>query len=1462
MTGEVADDLVEVDDQVRLHFDDAALYCDQRLLQTPLSSATAASLGDAALLAYARTLRRSGTAVFATGTHVGESVELDGDLVTNACWFSTSTEEGALGGAPSTALNDGFCRADFNFCLGRELEAHATTLSTGTADARLRASLLRHARERLQAAGLEYLSTLGFYERVCVGEPSVDPAYGYECTTRLRPASGPSYLATAHTRLVDAVERIVALAEIEAELRVDLGDREAREARSVETPDPVLDLFGPSGGRTNAIATLFGPPDGVSFERGLNARRLRPVALPWLSPTDERAAVALELMREYRAPTPLARLTPDGPVQVVDSGLTVLAVYSLLDHRLMASRYRPPYDQVHPPDPTTDLGAILRSRRALTVSELLAVLSHPIPSHESILRTEYQLTTADVGRALYLLTDAYETQLGNFVLEPQLYDGAPGGDVTGFHFLAVAGATVAPRPTQMLVAPFQDAESVSTADPLVPLLPPMPRSVAGTPPDFYAWDLRRVDGSQQGTLQHAVGEDVAAELGAASVLHLMRVHLLRLSSLGSGFIDPTALERAIALIEAGIGSTWTEYDTSRDSACACLGGNLPPPNIPNLPPGSTVTPLPAFCPANDDQPLYGPCSQCFCDLEAPPGGPQDWDLYEPADAVEEGTAAVVHHVEDVRCLLHGTRPGADEPCTVTPAFPALTLGPATTRIGRVRRSWRLPAAPEWASHAYVLWAAPDQTYRLVDVVPITGKAGAHVLGGTYIDSARVAWTAAPWRHGSAAVSSRGEARGLVPPLESELISDSDTYEDSFATYLADAHRAVDEAAAQLAASRDDALRSRLNEVSDAAALEEAATAETAELADLCGDLPDCRIPRAPPLTLRELGIVGDASPLPDLGSYADCDEVMSALFVDLQDRVSRGFGGDDEARAFVREHLGRALGCSMNRYLTELAELRISDLPIAVRDALATGEDPELSAFSGRVREQLLAVYLALDDARSAVRRLEAQRVAASVQIDVAAGLVSADLLDRILCHLQVWVGLASDVVSIVQSIGSAYNNMNAGTGSWMDRGGNGARAEAATYGASANAAGRVQHFVATEGCTSEDAAGTQAYQAAQRMVDSMSVMVSLARRAADSGRSTYFTISALDALQTRAEIAGQRREAARLLAASDRLADLPEWQSLRRFSYRRARASLERAQETVFIARRALEFRLAVDLSSMTDPEPLTPAPATWADTLFDVGSAVASVPESEEDVSVAAEELAVYLDRLQRFVDGYPIARRFRDAGDLQVLDLGELVEAEPGTPITEQLVFRCSGHPDPLPAGRLPGVTAGAPCAGLGVVEEAALHFEIPARFQGYLADRLSAGSFNYRHELLAPNLVGTGVLNCERALDRTECYGDGNVQYSLRHEGPFELEGFDGELLTFFVEPGVIQNGRALVAERQFTTPLGSHDRSLVDPFLRHELRGRPLSGLYSLTIPGRPEIDWSHLERIQLLLGYRYWTRQE
>jgi hypothetical protein len=345
-------------------------------------------------------------------------------------------------------------------------------------------------------------------------------------------------------------------------------------------------------------------------------------------------------------------------------------------------------------------------------------------------------------------------------------------------------------------------------------------------------------------------------------------------------------------------------------------------------------------------------------------------------------------------------------------------------------------------------------------------------------------------------------------------------------------------------------------------------------------------------------------------------------------------------------------------------------------------------------------------------------------------------------------------------------------------------------------------------------------------------------------------------------------------VAATNSLTDLPEWHALSSYRVQRARRALLRAQQYGFIARRSVEYRLGSDLAVMNRTEPFVDAPARWVNDLFvlDTASSADDSTPGVDHVNTSGEALQDWVRQLQDFMRGYPFVRRFRDGTDVQVVRLENIGLDErtyPDTaPLYERMMFKCADLATPLPAGQLPPATpsdpwpSGPPCAGLGGVEYAELPFSVPSRLRGYVAQRLAAGNYNYRHEQVAFNVVGSAVLDCSRAARPWECYGDGNVEFSLRQDGLVFVENHEREIHSFLAEPGVILEGRALAAERVLTNPISASDLSLISPFERRELWGRPLMGNYMLRIHGRPEIVWEYIEGVQMLLQYRYWTRQE
>ncbi len=145
---------------------------------------------------------------------------------------------------------------------------------------------------------------------------------------------------------------------------------------------------------------------------------------------------------------------------------------------------------------------------------------------------------------------------------------------------------------------------------------------------------------------------------------------------------------------------------------------------------------------------------------------------------------------------------------------------------------------------------------------------------------------------------------------------------------------------------------------------------------------------------------------------------------------------------------------------------------------------------------------------------------------------------------------------------------------------------------------------------------------------------------------------------------------------------------------------------------------------------------------------------------------------------------------------------------------------------------------------------------------LGTKLASGNYNYRQITTAVNLVGTGVHSC--ANDPTpNCYGSGYVQYDLQHDAQNAgIVGYDGNSRPFDFGVAKIAGGKALAAEQYITVPVGSNDQSLISqPGIEHvEFGGRPLDGTYYLRIWDSPDLNWSALQDVQLIVDYEYWSQ--
>jgi len=138
----------------------------------------------------------------------------------------------------------------------------------------------------------------------------------------------------------------------------------------------------------------------------------------------------------------------------------------------------------------------------------------------------------------------------------------------------------------------------------------------------------------------------------------------------------------------------------------------------------------------------------------------------------------------------------------------------------------------------------------------------------------------------------------------------------------------------------------------------------------------------------------------------------------------------------------------------------------------------------------------------------------------------------------------------------------------------------------------------------------------------------------------------------------------------------------------------------------------------------------------------------------------------------------------------------------------------------------------------------------------------GNYNYRLDTLALNVVGTGVRDCEGSSSPSSCYSGGFVPYTLQHVGPYTVRNVLGDDYDSPLFTASIEHGRALGAERHLSNPISSADRALIDPYTHDEFRGRPIDGTYILRVWDEPGIDFQQIEDVQVVMGYRYWTRSE
>jgi hypothetical protein len=136
----------------------------------------------------------------------------------------------------------------------------------------------------------------------------------------------------------------------------------------------------------------------------------------------------------------------------------------------------------------------------------------------------------------------------------------------------------------------------------------------------------------------------------------------------------------------------------------------------------------------------------------------------------------------------------------------------------------------------------------------------------------------------------------------------------------------------------------------------------------------------------------------------------------------------------------------------------------------------------------------------------------------------------------------------------------------------------------------------------------------------------------------------------------------------------------------------------------------------------------------------------------------------------------------------------------------------------------------------------------------------GNFNYRIRSLGLNFVGTDLRACEDSSLPSTCNAAGFIPYSIIHDGPYYVRNHKGQDYRLALFPGRIEHARGLGIERYVTNPIGDADRTLIEPFMRSELSGRPLDGDFIIRIWEEPGVNFGAIQDVQLIIDYGYWTR--
>jgi hypothetical protein len=346
-------------------------------------------------------------------------------------------------------------------------------------------------------------------------------------------------------------------------------------------------------------------------------------------------------------------------------------------------------------------------------------------------------------------------------------------------------------------------------------------------------------------------------------------------------------------------------------------------------------------------------------------------------------------------------------------------------------------------------------------------------------------------------------------------------------------------------------------------------------------------------------------------------------------------------------------------------------------------------------------------------------------------------------------------------------------------------------------------------------------------------------------------------------------------LAQASLLTKLGSYRRYHSYDVWRARALLENARRYGLAARRAIESRVVVDLSELHASEPFVAAPSTWADEVFqydlDAPAAVGLSATSKGADGVYPNRLADYVGNLERFYQGYAIARPTATArNDSEVVSIvgPDVRVSSTSTTVRGDSYawqFQCAGSTTWFSHPMLTGSTTElkASCAGASPAR-ARVTFRLDpwGRLNGDIAREPYSKRHNVRWTRLAVNLVGTGIRDCSGATDPLTCYSESFVRYNMSQVGPAWVTNAEGQWRDYELATARIESGKALAAEQWLDPVMNSWFKPHIDSIARYELLLRPMGGVYQIEIATPPDVRLDRIERVQILTQADYWVKQD